>query len=50
MLIFFYASHDPIFVFSALKRIMDKDGMELEIIVNPKVTDDGHAVIQVCPQ
>lgn len=25
-----------------------EDGMELEIIVNPKVTDDGHAVIQVC--
>lgn len=31
----------------ALKRIMESDGMELEIIVNPKVTDDGQQVIQV---
>ena len=26
---------------------MNKDGMELEIIINPKTTDDGHAVIQL---
>jgi hypothetical protein len=32
----------------ALKKIMDNGGMDLEIIVNPKVTDDGHSVIQVC--
>ncbi|KAJ7647169.1 UTP-glucose-1-phosphate uridylyltransferase [Roridomyces roridus] len=31
----------------ALKRIMETDGMELEIIINPKVTDDGQAVIQL---
>jgi len=31
----------------ALKRVMDNAEMELEIIVNPKVTDDGHAVIQL---
>ncbi|CAL1707727.1 unnamed protein product [Somion occarium] len=31
----------------ALKRIMESDGMELEIIVNPKVTDDGQQVIQL---
>ena len=27
---------------------MDNGGMELDIIVNPKVTEDGHSVIQVC--
>ena len=32
----------------ALKRIMDKQAMDLDIIVNPKVTEEGHAVIQVC--
>ena len=26
---------------------METEGMDLEIIVNPKVTDDGQAVIQV---
>ncbi|KAF7376266.1 putative UTP--glucose-1-phosphate uridylyltransferase [Mycena sanguinolenta] len=31
----------------ALKRIMETDGMELEIIINPKVTDDGQAVVQL---
>ncbi|KAI0790628.1 UTP-glucose-1-phosphate uridylyltransferase [Abortiporus biennis] len=31
----------------ALKRIMESDGIELDIIVNPKVTDDGHSVIQL---
>ncbi|KAK7045791.1 UTP-glucose-1-phosphate uridylyltransferase [Paramarasmius palmivorus] len=31
----------------ALKRIMETEGMELEIIVNPKVTDDGQAVVQL---
>ncbi|KAG6813552.1 hypothetical protein H0H92_009944 [Tricholoma furcatifolium] len=31
----------------ALKKIMDKGGMELEIIANPKTTDDGRAVIQL---
>ena len=31
----------------ALKRIMETEGLELEIIVNPKTTDDGHAVIQL---
>ncbi|THH19941.1 hypothetical protein EW146_g1313 [Bondarzewia mesenterica] len=31
----------------ALKRIMDNEGMELEIIINPKQTDDGQAVIQL---
>ncbi|THH19942.1 hypothetical protein EW146_g1312 [Bondarzewia mesenterica] len=31
----------------ALKRIMDSEGMELEIITNPKVNDDGMAVIQL---
>ncbi|KAH7924598.1 UTP--glucose-1-phosphate uridylyltransferase [Leucogyrophana mollusca] len=30
----------------ALKRIMDNGGMDLDIIVNPKVTDDGQSVIQ----
>jgi hypothetical protein len=32
---------------AALKRVMDKGGMELEIILNPKVTERGDAVIQV---
>jgi UTP--glucose-1-phosphate uridylyltransferase len=32
---------------SALKRVMETEGMELEIIINPKTTDDGHAVVQV---
>ena len=31
----------------ALKRIMEGGEMELDIIVNPKTTDDGQAVIQV---
>ncbi|KAL0956443.1 hypothetical protein HGRIS_002591 [Hohenbuehelia grisea] len=31
----------------ALKRIMETEGMELEIIINPKTTDDGQAVIQL---
>lgn len=31
----------------ALKRVMENEGMELEIIVNPKMTDDGHSVVQV---
>ncbi|KAF7315544.1 UTP-glucose-1-phosphate uridylyltransferase [Mycena indigotica] len=31
----------------ALKRIMETEGMELEIIINPKVTDDGQSVIQL---
>ena len=26
---------------------METEGLELEIIVNPKTTDDGHAVIQL---
>ena len=47
---YFHHSHASIFyyyVLSALKRVMDKGGMDLEIIVNPEVTDDGHSVIQV---
>jgi UTP--glucose-1-phosphate uridylyltransferase len=31
----------------ALKRVMETDGMDLEIIINPKQTDDGQAVIQL---
>jgi UTP--glucose-1-phosphate uridylyltransferase len=31
----------------ALKRIMDTGGMELDIIVNPKVTEEGREVIQL---
>jgi len=31
----------------ALKRVMESDGMELEIIVNPKTTDAGEPVIQL---
>ncbi|EPT02638.1 hypothetical protein FOMPIDRAFT_1047699 [Fomitopsis schrenkii] len=31
----------------ALKRIMEGEGMELDIIVNPKTTDDGVAVVQL---
>ncbi|KAI0074373.1 UTP-glucose-1-phosphate uridylyltransferase [Panus rudis PR-1116 ss-1] len=31
----------------ALKRIMETEGMELDIIVNPKTTDDGTQVIQL---
>ncbi|PCH43926.1 UTP-glucose-1-phosphate uridylyltransferase [Wolfiporia cocos MD-104 SS10] len=31
----------------ALRQIMEKSEMELEIIVNPKTTDDGQAVIQL---
>ncbi|KAG5353739.1 hypothetical protein C0989_002522 [Termitomyces sp. Mn162] len=30
-----------------LKKIMDKGGMDLEIIGNPKVTDDGRSILQV---
>ncbi|OBZ68190.1 putative UTP--glucose-1-phosphate uridylyltransferase [Grifola frondosa] len=32
---------------TALKRVMQAGEMELEIIVNPKTTDDGQAVIQL---
>ncbi|KAF8210414.1 UTP-glucose-1-phosphate uridylyltransferase [Mycena galopus ATCC 62051] len=31
----------------ALKRVMDKGGIDLDIIVNPKVTEKGEAVIQL---
>ena len=31
----------------ALKRVMEEEGMELEIIINPKVTDDGQQVVQL---
>ncbi|KAG8742830.1 UTP-glucose-1-phosphate uridylyltransferase [Ceratobasidium sp. 414] len=31
----------------AIKRVMDNEGMELDIIVNNKVADDGQAVIQL---
>ncbi|KAG6842152.1 hypothetical protein C0991_001645 [Blastosporella zonata] len=31
---------------ASLKKIMDKGGMELEIIANPKITDDGRSIIQ----
>jgi UTP--glucose-1-phosphate uridylyltransferase len=31
----------------ALKRVMEDEGMDLEIIVNPKNTDDGQAVVQL---
>ncbi|KAL4074213.1 UTP-glucose-1-phosphate uridylyltransferase [Scleroderma citrinum] len=31
----------------ALRRVMENEGMELEIIVNPKTTDDGHSVVQL---
>ena len=31
----------------ALKRIMEEEGMELEIIINPKSTDDGIPVVQL---
>ncbi|KAJ7780527.1 UTP-glucose-1-phosphate uridylyltransferase [Mycena maculata] len=31
----------------ALKRVMDSGGMELDIIVNPKITERGEAVIQL---
>jgi UTP--glucose-1-phosphate uridylyltransferase len=31
----------------ALKKIMDSESMELEIIINPKTNDDGHAVVQL---
>ncbi|KAK4691495.1 UTP--glucose-1-phosphate uridylyltransferase, partial [Phenoliferia sp. Uapishka_3] len=31
----------------AVKRVMDNDGMDLEIIVNNKVSDAGEAVIQL---
>jgi len=31
----------------ALKRIMTTEGMELEIIINPKTNDDGQAVVQL---
>lgn len=34
-------------LFLALKRIMENEAMDLEIIINPKNTDDGQAVIQV---
>ena len=34
-------------VTSALKRIMENEGMDLEIIINPKAMDDGQAVIQL---
>lgn len=31
----------------AIKRVMENDGMDLEIIVNNKVADNGEAVIQL---
>ena len=31
----------------ALKRVLETDNMDLEIIINPKVTDDGQPVIQL---
>ncbi|KAI0305751.1 UTP--glucose-1-phosphate uridylyltransferase-domain-containing protein [Multifurca ochricompacta] len=31
----------------ALKRVMENESMDLEIIINPKTTDDGQAVIQL---
>ncbi|TRM69301.1 UTP--glucose-1-phosphate uridylyltransferase family [Schizophyllum amplum] len=31
----------------AVKRVMENEGMELEIIINPKVNDDGQPVIQL---
>ncbi|KIY49073.1 UTP-glucose-1-phosphate uridylyltransferase [Fistulina hepatica ATCC 64428] len=31
----------------AVQRVMENEGMELDIIVNPKVTDDGVGVIQL---
>ena len=31
----------------ALKRVIEQEGMDLDIIINPKTTDDGQAVIQV---
>ncbi|KAL1691524.1 UTP--glucose-1-phosphate uridylyltransferase family [Schizophyllum commune] len=31
----------------AIKRVMENEGMELEIIINPKVNDDGQPVIQL---
>ncbi|KAI0645417.1 UTP-glucose-1-phosphate uridylyltransferase [Trametes meyenii] len=31
----------------ALRRVMESEGMELDIIVNPKTTDDGQAVVQL---
>jgi len=31
----------------ALKRLMESGGIELDIIINPKTTDDGHAVVQL---
>lgn len=36
-----------VYSITALKRVMDSDGMDLEIIINPKVTNDGESVIQV---
>jgi hypothetical protein len=41
------SSRLAILIYAALKRIMDSGGMELDIIVNPKVTEDGQSVIQV---
>jgi len=35
------------FLGTALKRVMDTEGMDLEIIINPKAMSDGQAVIQV---
>lgn len=32
---------------TALKQIMDKHAMELDLIVNPKVTEEGSSVVQV---
>lgn len=31
----------------AVKRLMENGGMELDIIINPKTTDDGQAVVQL---
>ncbi|KAF9518105.1 hypothetical protein BS47DRAFT_1371141 [Hydnum rufescens UP504] len=45
---FAYFNTNSIYVhLPALKRIMENEGMELEIIINPKVADNGQAVIQL---
>ena len=37
----------PLTILIAIKRVMENEGMELEIIINPKVNDDGQPVIQL---
>jgi len=45
---FAYFNTNSIYVhLPALKRIMSSEGLELDIIINPKVADDGTAVIQL---